>query len=72
MTIMESGTTLMIPSGDLWCNFGEPHIPRSVLSIVLDVGVFENILKDLRSFIDDQCWYLDRGMWHVQPYYYNS
>lgn len=61
MSIMESGTTLLVPSYDSWQNFGEPRKPRSISSVILDEGVIENILKDIQSFIDDQSWYLDRG-----------
>lgn len=62
MSIMESGTTLMVPSYDTWLNFGEPRAPRSLSSVILDEGVIENILKDIHNFVDDKSWYLDRGM----------
>lgn len=61
MFVMESGTTLMVPSYDTWHNFGEPRIPRSVSSVILDEGVFENILKDIQNFVKDQSWYTDKG-----------
>lgn len=58
---MESGTTLLVPSYDCWNNFGEPRIPRSKSSVILDEGVFEKISMDIQSFINDQSWYLERG-----------
>lgn len=61
MSVMELGTTLMVPSYDTWHNFGEPRIPRSLSSVILDEGVIENILKDIHDFVDDQSWYLERG-----------
>lgn len=61
MSVMESGTTLMVPSYDVWQNFGEPRSPRSMSSVILDEGVFDRILHDIRDFVDDQAWYFDRG-----------
>ncbi|XP_025199539.1 mitochondrial chaperone BCS1-like isoform X3 [Melanaphis sacchari] len=68
MSIMELGTTLMVPSYDVWHNFGEPRIPRSMSSVILDEGVIENILKDIRDFVNDQFWYLDRGIPYRRGY----
>ncbi|XP_001949279.2 mitochondrial chaperone BCS1 isoform X2 [Acyrthosiphon pisum] len=68
MSIMESGTTLMVPSYDTWHNFGEPRAPRSLSSVILDEGVIENILKDIHNFVDDKSWYLDRGIPYRRGY----
>lgn len=61
MSVMESGTVMMIPSYDTWHNFGEPRVPRTMSSVILDEGIIENILQDIQNFEDDQSWYLDRG-----------
>lgn len=62
MSIMESGTTLMVPSYGMWQKFGEPRAPRTLSSVILDEGVTENILKDINNFVNDKSWYTDRGM----------
>jgi len=61
-SIMESSTVLMVPMHDTWEIFGPPREPRSLSSVILDEGVIENILKDIRNFVDEKSWYLDRGM----------
>ncbi|XP_026808638.1 mitochondrial chaperone BCS1-like isoform X2 [Rhopalosiphum maidis] len=68
MSLMELGTTLMVPSYDTWQNFGEPRIPRSMTSVILDEGVIENILKDIHDFVNDQSWYLERGIPYRRGY----
>lgn len=68
MSVMELGTTLMVPSYDTWHNFGEPRIPRPLSSVILDEGVIENILKDIHDFVDDQSWYLERGIPYRRGY----
>lgn len=61
ISVMESGTTLMVPSYDQWIVFGEPRIPRSLSSVILDEGITENLFQDIQNFVDDKSWYLDRG-----------
>lgn len=61
--MMETGTTIMVPSlYESWQNFGEPRIPRPISSVILDDGIIEYILKDIQNFVDDQFWYLDKGI----------
>lgn len=78
---MESGTTLMVPSYDQWIVFGEPRVPRSLSSVILDKGVSENLFKDIQNFVDDKSWYLDRGtvlifyeclILNIVQFYYNK
>jgi len=68
MSVMELGTTLMVPSYDTWHNFGEPRVPRSMASVILDNKIFENIFKDIQNFVNDQSWYLDRGIPYRRGY----
>lgn len=61
--MMETGTTIMVPSlYESWQKFGEPRIPRPISSVILDDGIIEYILKDIQNFVDDQFWYLDKGI----------
>ncbi|KAL5242746.1 hypothetical protein ACI65C_010156 [Semiaphis heraclei] len=68
MSIMESGTTLMVPSYGMWQKFGEPRAPRTLSSVILDEGVTENILKDINNFVNDKSWYTDRGIPYRRGY----
>lgn len=59
---MELGTiTIMIPLYETWQTFGEPRVPRSKSSVILDEGIFETVLEDLQYFMNDQSWYTEKG-----------
>lgn len=59
---MELGTiTIMVPSYETWQTFGEPRVPRSKSSVILDERVFETVFEDLQYFINDQSWYTEKG-----------
>lgn len=61
MTVMASGITLMVPWYQTWQKFGDPRVPRSASTVILDEGVLENMLKDIQHFVNDHSWYRDRG-----------
>ncbi|VVC26894.1 ATPase, AAA-type, core,ATPase, AAA-type, conserved site,P-loop containing nucleoside triphosphate [Cinara cedri] len=66
---MELGTILiMVPSYETWQTFGEPRVPRSKSSVILDNGVFETILEDLQYFMKDQSWYTEKGIPYRRGY----
>ena len=44
-----------------WKQFGYPRKRRPLNSVVLDRGVAESILADIKEFIGNPQWYTDRG-----------
>ena len=56
------GKTIMYTAmGSEWRVFGHPRRPRPLHSVVLDTGVTEDIVSDVREFMDCPEWYIDRG-----------
>lgn len=47
--------------GAEWRPFGFPRRRRPLSSVVLDVGVAERIVDDVKDFIGNPKWYTDRG-----------
>ena len=47
--------------GSEWRQFGHPRKRRPIESVVLDTGVAERILHDVKEFIANPGWYSDRG-----------
>ncbi|XP_050542100.1 mitochondrial chaperone BCS1-like [Daktulosphaira vitifoliae] len=68
MSQLETGTTIFVPSYDMWQSFGEPRIPRSKLSIILDDGVYDGIMNDIQNFHNGKSWYQDRGIPYRRGY----
>lgn len=48
--------------GSEWRQFGHPRKRRPIQSVVLDTGVAERILCDVKEFLANPSWYSDRGM----------
>ena len=58
-----SGHTLMyVVRGTDWVQFGHPRQRRPLESVVLDQGVSDSIVADVREFIDSYDWYRARGI----------
>lgn len=58
----EEGKTVMYTAmGSEWRPFGYPRRRRPLNSVVLQQGLAERIVKDIREFIDNPKWYTDRG-----------
>ena len=58
-----SGKTLMYTViGTEWKKFGHPRLIRPLSSVVLDEGVSEHIVKDVKDFISSPSWYRQRGV----------
>lgn len=58
----EEGRTVMYTAmGAEWRPFGFPRRRRPLSSVVLDVGVTERIVDDVKDFIGNPKWYTDRG-----------
>nr|CAD7428995.1 unnamed protein product [Timema monikensis] len=55
------GKTIMYTAlGSEWRQFGHPRKPRPLQSVVLDAGISERVLADVREFIGNPGWYIDR------------
>ena len=51
-----------------WEKFGEPRRKRPLESVVLDKGVKERIISDVRGFLGSAKWYYDRGIPYRRGY----
>lgn len=47
--------------GAEWRPFGFPRRRRPLISVVLEEGVAERIVDDVKEFIGNPKWYTDRG-----------
>ena len=66
---MEEGKTVLYTSRMTeWCQFGQPKRKRPIDSVVLEKGLKERILDDLKAFISARTWYLDRGIPYRRGY----
>ncbi|KAI0125590.1 mitochondrial chaperone BCS1 [Xylariales sp. AK1849] len=51
-----------------WTPLGEPRKKRPLGSVVLDEGVKESIVGDVKDFLQRQKWYVDRGIPYRRGY----
>ena len=51
-----------------WEKFGEPRRKRPLESVILDRGVKERILSDVKDFLGSAKWYYDRGIPYRRGY----
>uniref|UniRef100_A0A671ER66 BCS1 homolog, ubiquinol-cytochrome c reductase complex chaperone n=1 Tax=Rhinolophus ferrumequinum TaxID=59479 RepID=A0A671ER66_RHIFE len=59
----EEGKTVMYTAvGSEWRSFGYPRRRRPLDSVVLEQGLSERIVRDIREFIDNPKWYIDRAL----------
>lgn len=64
----EGKTTLYTAWGPEWKKFGEPKRKRPLDSVVLEEGLKEAIINDVRAFVESRTWYLDRGIPYRRGY----
>mmetsp|Transcript_68128 Transcript_68128/g.204087 ORF Transcript_68128/g.204087 Transcript_68128/m.204087 type:complete len:478 (-) Transcript_68128:229-1662(-) len=64
----EATTTIFTNWGTEWRPFGSPRRRRPLHSVVLDDGVAEHILDDVRGFVGSSQWYIDRGIPYRRGY----
>lgn len=58
--------------GAEWRPFGFPRRRRPLSSVVLEAGVGERIVDDVKDFIGNPKWYTDRGrIFMCQTYFYS-
>jgi chaperone BCS1 len=51
-----------------WAPLGDPRKKRPLGSVILDEGIKERIVADVRDFLGRQQWYLDRGIPYRRGY----
>jgi mitochondrial chaperone BCS1 len=51
-----------------WERFGQPRRKRPLESVILDAGVKERIVADVRDFLASAQWYYDRGIPYRRGY----
>lgn len=64
----EGKTVIYTSWGPEWRPFGQPKKKRMVDSVILDKGIKESILKDVRDFLESGKWYFDRGIPYRRGY----
>ncbi|KFM76336.1 Mitochondrial chaperone BCS1, partial [Stegodyphus mimosarum] len=65
----EEGKTIMYTAmGSEWRQFGHPRKRRPINSVILDEGVANRILSDVREFINTPHWYTERGIPYRRGY----
>ena len=63
------GKTVVYTSRNMgWEQSGQPKRRRPFDSVVLEEGLSEKILGDVREFLDARTWYLDRGIPYRRGY----
>lgn len=51
-----------------WRPFGNPRRKRTLDSVVLETGIKESLVSDVREFLDSGQWYQDRGIPYRRGY----
>ena len=51
-----------------WEKFGEPRRKRPIESVILDKGVKERVIADVKGFLDSAKWYYERGIPYRRGY----
>lgn len=64
----EGKTVMYTAMGSEWRPFGHPRKRRPLLSVVLDRGINERILEDIKDFIGNPSWYTERGIPYRRGY----
>ena len=55
-----------------WESFGEPRRKRPLESVILDKGVKERIISDVKGFLGSAKWYYDRGIPYRRGYLFHG
>ncbi|KAK2723602.1 mitochondrial chaperone BCS1-like [Artemia franciscana] len=64
----EGRTVIYTPMGADWRSFGHPRKRRPLSSVVLDRGVKDRLVGDVKDFIGNPKWYRDRGIPYRRGY----
>ena len=66
---LQEGKTVIYTSWGLeWKQFGQPRRKRPLSSVVLDEGVKERIVTDVKDFLASGSYYYERGRYLLFPY----
>lgn len=66
---LNEGKTVMFKSwGQDWRPFGKPRKKRLMQSVILDKGVKDKIMKDVKEFLNSSEWYDRRGIPYRRGY----
>ncbi|PGH04976.1 hypothetical protein AJ79_06933 [Helicocarpus griseus UAMH5409] len=65
----QEGKTVIYNSwGTEWRQFGQARRKRPLESVILDTGVKERIVDDVKDFLESGSWYYDRGIPYRRGY----
>ena len=64
----EGKTVVYSARGLEWSPLGDPRKKRPLGSVILDEGVKESIVADVKDFLSRQQWYVDRGIPYRRGY----
>jgi len=64
----EEKTIIYTSFGSEWRPFGEPRRRRPLHSVVLPNSIAEKILQDIKIFISNPKWYIDKGVPYRRGY----
>lgn len=64
----EGKTTVYMAAGAEWRQFGYPRKHRPISSVILDTGLSDHIVSDVREFISNSQWYMIRGIPYRRGY----
>ena len=66
--LVEGKTIVYTAQTAAWVRFGEPRRKRPLESVILDEGVKEKIVTDVKDFLRSEKWYYDRGIPYRRGY----
>ena len=64
----EGKTIVYTSRGTEWQRFGDPRRKRPLESVILDKGIKERIVEDVKDFLSSGRWYYDRGIPYRRGY----
>ncbi|KAF9177179.1 hypothetical protein BGZ51_008306 [Haplosporangium sp. Z 767] len=65
----QEGKTVIYTSwGPEWRPFGQPRKRRLLQSVILQEGVAERVVRDVKEFVKNEKWYADRGIPYRRGY----
>ncbi|KTW28504.1 hypothetical protein T552_01763 [Pneumocystis carinii B80] len=68
MKIQQGKTVIYTSWGSEWRPFGQPRRRRILESVILDKDVKEQIINDIKDFLNSGDWYLQRGIPYRRGY----
>ncbi|TVY54292.1 Mitochondrial chaperone BCS1 [Lachnellula cervina] len=68
ISAQEGKTIMWTARGSEWTPFGDPRKKRPLQSVILDKGIKERIVADVKDFLQRQEWYVDRGIPYRRGY----